>query len=203
MKPKARKFRIRRSDAVAPAGETRRAEALDAREAAAQAPQQRRPAPAPEPQVEDTSLPNITEDGFGDMAIPGSAAHDRVQAEARSGAPAGTQARAPAGAPAGAPASAGTPETTGNSVEAELAAIRSEGLTGRQLRMARRAAQKHGLHPSSDFDAVRQLRKRGFDPFGQSNMLELVVSGSQGAAAGAAPGAASGAATGNTLPVRA
>jgi len=42
--------------------------------------------------------------------------------------------------------------------------IRREGLTGRQLRMARRLALKHGLAPSSDFDAVRLLRARGIDP---------------------------------------
>ncbi len=164
-KPKARKFRIRRNDAVAPAGETRRAEAADARATEAG------PSAA-----EDNSLPNTTEDGFGDMALPGSAAHDRAQAEA--------------GQPTG-----GAPAT----VEEELAAIRAEGLTGRQLRMARRLAQKHGMQPSSDFDAVRQLRRRGLDPFNQSNMLELVVNeaGKGGAAAAGA------AAAGNTLPVRA
>jgi capsular polysaccharide transport system permease protein len=63
---------------------------------------------------------------------------------------------------------------TGN-VALELDAIRREGLTGRQLRMARRVAQKHGLAPTSDFDAVRLLRLRGIDPFQRSNMLELVV----------------------------
>ncbi|MFK7876862.1 MAG: capsule biosynthesis protein [Paracoccaceae bacterium] len=59
--------------------------------------------------------------------------------------------------------------------EAELDAIRGEGLTGRQLRMARRVAQKHNLVPTSDFDAVRLLRTKGIDPFQRSNMLELVV----------------------------
>lgn len=54
-------------------------------------------------------------------------------------------------------------------------AIRREGLTGRQLRMARRVAQKHELAPTSDFDAVRLLRAKGIDPFQRSNMLELVV----------------------------
>ena len=55
-----------------------------------------------------------------------------------------------------------------------IAEIRREGLTGRQLRMARRLAQKHGLTPSSDFDAVRLLRAKGIDPFDRVNMLELV-----------------------------
>ncbi|MFP4305053.1 capsule biosynthesis protein [Rhodosalinus sp.] len=57
----------------------------------------------------------------------------------------------------------------------QIDAIRREGLTGRQLRMARRVAQRHGIAATSDFDAVRQLRARGIDPFQQSGMLELVV----------------------------
>lgn len=58
--------------------------------------------------------------------------------------------------------------------ETDIDAIRKEGLTGRQLRMARRAAQKHGIAATSDFDAVRQLRERGVDPFQRGNVLELV-----------------------------
>lgn len=64
-----------------------------------------------------------------------------------------------------------SPQKTENSIEA----IRQEGLTGRQLRMARRVAQKRGLPATSDFDAVRMLRDQGIDPFQRSNMLELVV----------------------------
>lgn len=59
--------------------------------------------------------------------------------------------------------------------ETDMDAIRREGLTGRQLRMARRVAQKYNLAPTSDFDAVRLLREKGIDPFQRSNMLELVV----------------------------
>lgn len=66
-------------------------------------------------------------------------------------------------------------------------AIRREGLTGRQLRMARRVAQKHGLSPTSDFDAVRLLRGRGIDPFQRTNMLELVMPEAQQDAAKALP----------------
>ena len=51
--------------------------------------------------------------------------------------------------------------------------IRKEGLTGRQLRMARRTAQRHDLPATSDFDAVRLLRQAGIDPFQRSNLLEL------------------------------
>ena len=58
----------------------------------------------------------------------------------------------------------------------EIEQIKQENLTGRQLRMARREAQKHGLNPSSDLDAVRLLRKNGLNPFKRSDLLELVVS---------------------------
>ncbi|SNY50682.1 capsular polysaccharide transport system permease protein [Pseudooceanicola antarcticus] len=61
----------------------------------------------------------------------------------------------------------------------DLDAIRKEGLTGRQLRMARRVAQKHGLAPTSDFDAVRLLRERGVDPFQRANMLEVLPENAQ------------------------
>jgi capsular polysaccharide transport system permease protein len=67
--------------------------------------------------------------------------------------------------------------------------IRKEGLTGRQLRMARRMAQKYGLAPTSDFDAVRLLRAKGVDPFQRANILELVT-----------PGDGSGGSGGNTPP---
>lgn len=72
-----------------------------------------------------------------------------------------------------APAEAGTtlPDTP---VGAELDAIRREGLTGRQLRLARRLAQKHNLPATSDHDAVRLLRQAGIDPLQRSNLLELV-----------------------------
>ena len=75
----------------------------------------------------------------------------------------------------------GTPQSPGQTTPADGGAstdidtIRREGLTGRQLRMARRVAQKHGLAPTSDFDAVKLLREKGVDPFQRSNMLELVV----------------------------
>ena len=71
--------------------------------------------------------------------------------------------------------------------ETEIAAIRREGLTGRQLRMARRAAQKHGLAPTSDFDAVRLLRAQGIDPFRRAPMLELVSNQEHGASGEGTP----------------
>ncbi|OOY16024.1 capsule biosynthesis protein [Thioclava sp. DLFJ4-1] len=61
--------------------------------------------------------------------------------------------------------------------EEEIDAIRAEGLTGRQLRLARRMAQKHGVQASSDFEAVLLLRRRGIDPFDRSNIVALVKPG--------------------------
>ncbi len=58
-----------------------------------------------------------------------------------------------------------------------LEAISKEGLTGRQLRMARRVAQKNGLEVSSDFEAVLKLREAGIDPFQRNSVLELVTPG--------------------------
>ncbi|MEP2027538.1 MAG: capsule biosynthesis protein [Paracoccaceae bacterium] len=70
----------------------------------------------------------------------------------------------------------------------EIEVIRREGLTGRQLRMARRVAQKHNLSPTSDFDAVRILRLQGIDPFQRSNLFELVVPDAGGEARDGSPG---------------
>ena len=66
-------------------------------------------------------------------------------------------------------------QPTAMSPDQEIDAIKREGLTGRQLRMARRMAQKNGLAATSDYDAVRLLRANGLDPFQRTNMLELVV----------------------------
>lgn len=113
-------------------------------------------APRPEGSAAEGPAPSaeMHDDGFGSTPFPGSAAAERSGA--------GTPAPAPAG------------DADDGSAAAEIDAIRREGLTGRQLRMARRLAQRHGLAPTSDYDAVRLLRKRGIDPFDRSHMLELV-----------------------------
>lgn len=69
------------------------------------------------------------------------------------------------------PADAAAPVLT---MQDQLDAIAQEGLTARQLRMARRVAQKQGLIVGSDYDAVRQLRLAGIDPFQRQSVLELV-----------------------------
>ena len=47
-------------------------------------------------------------------------------------------------------------------------------LTSHQLRLAQRIARKEGLTPKSDQDAIRQLRKKGIDPFSRRNLIALV-----------------------------
>jgi capsular polysaccharide transport system permease protein len=59
-------------------------------------------------------------------------------------------------------------------LQEQLDAIAAEGLTARQLRLARRVAQKQGLTVASDYDAVRQLRQAGIDPFQRQSVLALV-----------------------------
>jgi capsular polysaccharide transport system permease protein len=111
----------------------------------------------------------------GVQAEANAPAEQRAPAEAARPAP-----RAVADADAGAPQQqqqqqAAPKAPAPDSPELDIDSIRREGLTGRQLRMARRVAQKHGLAATSDFDAVRILRAKGIDPFQRTNMLELVV----------------------------
>ncbi len=110
----------------------------------------------------------------------------------------------PTAAAAGQAGKAGAEEAAGKAApalsrEEELDAIRKEGLTGRQLRMARRLAARHGLAATSDYDAVRLLRRAGIDPFQRSTMLELVSAEGEAAAPGGA-GAKGTGAPGDKLP---
>lgn len=68
------------------------------------------------------------------------------------------------------------PAPLGKDAEAEIAAIRAEGLTARQVRLARRQAVKHGIEATTDFEAVMLLRRKGVDPFQRENILNLVES---------------------------
>jgi capsular polysaccharide transport system permease protein len=76
-------------------------------------------------------------------------------------------AAAPQGSPAPAPVASGT--------AAPVDGLRPEEMTGRQLRVARRLAQRHGLTPSSDAEAVQMLRARGIEPLERKNLLALVA----------------------------
>ncbi len=173
-KPKAKKFRIRRAAPVAGShgGASDSAALPDSRiTGLSDAPVSQRRAP-------NTSL------GAAIGAAPGSPASARqpVQQLAPARQPvaghAPSQAQPQAQPQARQPTNPSAPPTP----EQDIDTIKREGLTGRQLRMARRVAQKHGLAATSDYDAVRLLREDGIDPFQRTNMLELVVpsAGSKG-----------------------
>lgn len=55
----------------------------------------------------------------------------------------------------------------------DLEAVRNEGLSGRQLRLARRIAKRHGVETTTDHEAVLQLRLRGIDPFDRGALMSL------------------------------
>ena len=119
-------------------------------------PDRAQPASGTGPRIgHDAFMPGADADGFGSQRFASAAA---------------TQGAQPMITP-------GTPEAAPQ----EIDAIRREGLTGRQLRMARKLAQKHDLPATSDFDAVRLLRARGIDPFQANAVLELVSGGEDGA----------------------
>ncbi|WP_375175637.1 capsule biosynthesis protein [Pseudooceanicola sp.] len=170
MKPKARKFRITRT---AGPDQTRPEAEDDSGEEA----------------VEDTR-DQASQDGAtsaeGNHAEAGRAGSDvaRRRAAALAALKEGKVTRNAAGEAQTQTRSGEVSSATEVRAETDLDAIKQEGLTGRQLRMARRVAQKHGLAPTSDYDAVRQLRAKGIDPFKPTNMLELVVPGSGGQAGG-------------------
>lgn len=110
-----------------------------------------------QPTIGDMAFaPGDDHDGFGDITFP-----TKGQPSAQI-APAAEQQTAPA----------------------DIDQIRREGLTGRQLRMARRLAQKHGLPATSDFDAVRLLRNAGIDPFQANSVMELVAAAAGGMGGG-------------------
>ncbi len=139
------------------------------------------PPPVPTPQASGELLFDNQDDGFGAEPFP-TAAKPQEPAKA-------TVVKLPKADP---------------DVAAALAAIAAEGLTGRQLRAARRLAQSHKLTPASDHDAVRLLRLAGIDPFNRSSMLDTIspiASPSPGTELGpaATDGTASGKETGREL----
>lgn len=154
-KPKAKKFRIRRGAASAIQSEVQAAS--ETVRPASDAPRKLNPLEAVAASGHEDGFP---EAGFqtAGKTPPSSAGKSAPNPGAKSGAKTGELTSAQEAAS-----------------EAEISAIRDEGLTGRQLRMARRVAQKHGISAVSDFDAVLQLRKAGIDPFKRAAMLDLVA----------------------------
>lgn len=157
MKLKVKRYNTRRSEIVPPPAATRAAPVRPVPQPQAANGPAMRPdatAHAPQkpavPQPDDSHLFASTEDGFGPEPFPGSAA-----AEAQA-----TRMESSIG-------------------PTDMDSIRREGLTGRQLRMARRMAQKYGLPATSDFDAVRLLRQAGIDPFQKTSLLEIMTEGDE------------------------
>lgn len=93
------------------------------------------------------------DDGFGDRRFPGAA-----------------------GAAPVTPADPADPADDAPADSAEMAAIRAENLTSRQLRMAARIAAMHQIEAESELDAVLQLRRRGIDPFHRAELGKILAS---------------------------
>ena len=74
-----------------------------------------------------------------------------------------------------APPAPDTPTRATPATEAELAAVRAEGLTARQLRMARRVALRNSIPVTSDEEAVVLLRRKGINPFRHELSEDLVI----------------------------
>lgn len=147
---KAARFHIHRREPVAPARPGRQGTAA--------------PVPAgPGAGVPSGALPFAShDDGFGDEPF----------GTARAGRPGDGGPGDGDGRPAA--AGAGEPDRD-EAIAAALDEIRKEGLTERQLRTARRLAERHNLAAASDLDAVRLLREAGIDPFRRGSMMDLVA----------------------------
>lgn len=142
---KAARFHIHRREPVAPARPRRQGTAASV-------------PPGPGPGAPSGALPFAShDDGFGDE-------------------PFGTARGREPGDGVAPPAAAGAEEPgRDEAIAAALEEIRREGLTGRQLRTARRLAERHNLDADSDLDAVRLLREAGIDPFRRGSMMDLVA----------------------------
>ncbi|GAB1380900.1 capsule biosynthesis protein [Pararhodobacter aggregans] len=167
-KPKARRFRLRLGDeaaetlrtSVAPQrAESARAPAPPQPEARTAAPQTGAPANARPPaptRPADPPRPGSAAAAAAAAMPPRDTLFDEDTPAPRPAAPA-PRAEAPAPPPA---------------VQGET--VSGEELTGRQLRMAMRVAQRNGIKASSGIEAVRLLRKQGIDPFERSTLLDIV-----------------------------
>ncbi|MDO5529197.1 MAG: capsule biosynthesis protein [Paracoccus sp. (in: a-proteobacteria)] len=67
------------------------------------------------------------------------------------------------------------PDGAPQDMAAQIAAVGAEGLTARQLRLARRIAAMHAIEVGSDEEAVVRLRAQGIDPFHRSSVNQIVA----------------------------
>ncbi|MCA0203315.1 MAG: capsule biosynthesis protein [Proteobacteria bacterium] len=167
-KPKARRFRLRLGDE---ASETLRTSVAPQRADGT-------PPPAPQPaarsaapaQARQASASPAAPPRPGSPAAAAAAAmppHDALFDEDAPPSRPASPSRADAPAPPYTVQPAAQPAVQG---EAES----GEELSGRQLRMAMRVAQRNGIKASSGIEAVRLLRKQGIDPFERSTLLDIV-----------------------------
>lgn len=130
-------------------GSSQRSEATD--EAAAKAARASDPASLFEPDDDD--------DGFAGMRFPGATAEKAAGKD---------QAKTDE------EAQAGDAEDDGD-LAAEIEAVKAEGLSPRQLRVANRIARSKGIEAASDEEAVVLLRRQGIDPLHRSALRKVVA----------------------------
>ncbi|WP_370274523.1 capsule biosynthesis protein [Pararhodobacter marinus] len=170
-KPKARRFRLKLGDDSSEALRTsvapQRAEAPDAQSTPRDGARRAADTPA------ESASPRSA--GLSDEAQP--SPQPARPARPNTGG-AGTSPRPPRDTPAAdrpAPQSGdATPGTAGNKAQPAGQAQSESELTGRQLRMAMRVAQRNGIKATSGLEAVRLLRQQGIDPFERSTLLDIV-----------------------------
>lgn len=119
------------------------------------APVPAQPAVAPEPAADMPFAPTAEDDGFGGLTMFQSRRAGSAAAKAG-----GEKASDDKDRPPG---------------DADLAAVRAEGLTARQLRLARRVALRNGINAESDEAAVVLLRRKGINPFRHELSEDLVI----------------------------
>lgn len=167
---KSKRFRLRRTD------EPTSSTPSQASARATRAPATERVAPQPAPTAEELT-PRPVEPGSHRIVLQKRARaktpEQTTAPDADTGAADAEVTESAQAAPQGATAEASLQS------ESDLDIVRQEGLTARQLRMAMRVAQKHGIRASSAYEAVLALRKQGIDPFSRATMLELVRSDEQ------------------------
>ncbi|MDO5622478.1 MAG: capsule biosynthesis protein [Paracoccus sp. (in: a-proteobacteria)] len=104
-----------------------------------------------QPESEAEAIARLTsgtpdDDGFGNFALPGSAAAERQAAN--------------------------TPQPMAD----RIAAVQAENHSPRKLRLARRIAALNGIDAASDEEAVVLLRDRGVDPFHRAQLGKILSS---------------------------
>ncbi|WP_425091560.1 capsule biosynthesis protein [Tropicimonas sp. S265A] len=172
MKPTVKKFRIRRSDVANSLARQTTAPQAKAQQAAAQKPAAD-PASKAAPGPRTTANPAPAKPASGNRETKADAKMQTAMNAAKTGPAPNAKPKRPAQRPqAGAGQARPKADAKGAPTDADILA---EGLTGRQLRIARRVALRHGLKPETDLDAVRMLRAQGIDPFTRDSILDLVA----------------------------